>query len=77
MKKIIIVAFTLAIAGCSYATKDQLAKVEAKADNAVLQSVEGIKASARALDAANKAQATADNAISSRQCSCHRYLFFQ
>ena len=67
MKKLIIVACTLAFAGCSHVTKEQLAKVEAKADNAVLQSIDATKMSAKALEAAKVAQATAD--VAANCCS--------
>lgn len=61
--KMVVVACSLMAAGCSHATKEQLAQVEAKADNAVKQSVEAIKIASAADKKAEVAKQTADNAI--------------
>ena len=61
--KVVAMSCLLAVAGCSHATKEQLALVEAKADNAVKQSVEAIKIASVADKKAEAAQRTADNAI--------------
>lgn len=61
--KATLVAFCFAVAGCSNVTKEQLATVESKADNAVKQSIEAIKVASLATKKAEAAQQAADNAI--------------